>query len=197
MAEHDVGVEVEEEELSEAEFAQLGPVDQAREILGAGPDLDPLDVLLAEDKSSLLDTYVATRVLSDGSKRRIEFLVRPIPDDAEYDRIIQRCTTHLKRQRGGSSRDLDVRRLARLVVAGYTVNPVFDLQAVEASNTELSDEVRAQGRASHARLVAKFSEDDPESLVREVLLPGEIDGMSDKILTLSGFTDEVVDAAGN
>ena len=173
-----VGDDSEDLELTDAEYASLDPVEKAREDLRISDDVDPLTALLrAEDKEDITDVFRIPRL-------GVSFVVRPIADDREYDKLVERCTILQKRRGGSRYRELDGRRLARLIVAAYTVTPPFNAQVDEAG---------------FQKMVARFGTEEPESLVAKALLPGEIDALSDHILTLSGFSDEVagVDTAGN
>lgn len=161
-----------EEELTDEPLDEL---DEVRGDLGIGEGVDPLSALLDAPLEPPLDDVVLKRLGA-------AFTVMAITDDKAYDRIVERCTKFVKNRRGGGrQREVDGRRLARLTVAEYCINPSFtpkhDLKQYEA-------------------LSAKYGTKEPEDLVARALLMGEVDLLADKILDLSGFDDEV-ETAGN
>lgn len=164
-------VDIEEVETDEP----LDEMDEVRGDLGIGENVDPLSALLDAPLEPPTDTVLLKRLGA-------AFEVQAITDDQAYDRIVDRCTKFVKNRRGGGrTREVDGRRLARLTVAEYCVNPSFvprhNLQQYEA-------------------LAEKYGTKEPEDLVQRALLMGEVDLLADKILDLSGFDDEV-ETAGN
>ncbi len=164
-------VDIEEVETDEP----LDPMDEVRGELGIGEGVDPLSALLDAPLEPPTDTVPLKRLGAS-------FTVQAITDDKAYDRIVERCTKFVKNRRGGGrTREVDGRRLGRLTVAEYCINPSFtpkhNLKQYEA-------------------LVEKYGSKEPEDLVERALLMGEVDLLADKILDLSGFDDEV-DTAGN
>lgn len=151
------------------------PMDEVREELGIGEAVDPISALLDAPEEAPTSRVFIKRL-------NAWFDIEAITDDRAYDRIVDRCTKIVKNRRGGSrSRELDSRRLARLTVATYTVNPAF-----------------SPGRdvKGYEKLAARYGTNEPEDLVDRALLMGEIDLITDAIMSLSGFEDEV-ETAGN
>jgi hypothetical protein len=163
------------ESVAEATSDEVSELDEVRAELGIDASVDPL--------SALLDAPLEppTEEVRIGRLNAL-FVVQAITDDAEYDRIVERCTSYVKSRRGqGRTREVDGRRLARLTVATYCVKPSF---------TPKYD------KAEFEALASKFGTREPEDLVKRALLMGEVDLLADKIMTLSGFDDEV-ETAGN
>lgn len=155
-----------DEEASDAE--------KARALVGASELEDPVKALLATDPTTApQDVWFCKRL-------GVEFLVEGFNDDTEYDRVVKRATDMVKRKGGGRVKEVDGRRLARLVVVEGCVNPSFK-----------------QGSDSFRQLSEKFGVIDSESLVGRALLPGEIEAVAEKILQLSGFDDDLEEVAGN
>lgn len=162
-------VDIEEIETDE----ELDALDEVRGDLGIGAGVDPLSALL----DAPLEAPTATVFLK---RLGATFTVMAITDDRAYDRIVERCTKFVKNRRGGGrTREVDGRRLGRLTVAEYCVEPGFTPKY-----------------AGYEALSAKFGTKEPEDLVDRALLMGEVDLLADKILDISGFDDEV-ETAGN
>lgn len=151
------------------------PLEAVRAELKIGDNVDPLAALLdASDEPPTEDVFI----------RRLGtyFTVQAITDDKVYEKLTERCTIYVKNRRGaGRTKEIDGRRLARLTVAEYTMSPVF---------TRRIDPARFQALAD------RYGTEEPEDLVDAALLMGEIDLLADKILTISGFDDEL-ETAGN
>lgn len=162
------------EEESEVQVIGKDPMDAVREALNIGEGVDPITALLEAPKEAPEDKVYIPRL-------KAWFTVEAILDDKLYDQLVERCTKLVKQRRGGTRREVDGRRLARLTVAEFTVNPPFK---------------SARGQEGHDALAAKYGTREPEDLVARALLIGEIDKIAEKILDLSGFEDEV-DTAGN
>jgi hypothetical protein len=184
MAENYEGLTVAEalaqERGSEAEVVEVdeeaSPAEEVRESLGIGEGLDPLSAFLAVDTSKppTEDVHLA--------RLGIKVTVQAITDDKEYEQLVDRCTLYVKNRRGGGrTKELDGRRLSKLTVAGFTVNPAFHPK---------------NGKQQFDQLAKKYGTNDPEILVERALLIGEIDLLAERILTISGFDDEL-EVAGN
>lgn len=165
------------DEMNEVEVdAEQTPLEAVRAELNVGEGVDPLSAFLDVDTSEPPTDTVPLRRLG------IEVTVQAITDDREYERMVDRCTTYVKNRRGGGrTKELDGRRLSKLTVAQFTVNPPFHPK---------------NGKAGFDALAQKYGTDDPELLVERALLIGEIDAIADRILTISGFDDEY-EVAGN
>ena len=150
-------------------------LDEVREELGIAENVDPLAALLDAPDEPPRDVVFIKRLGAT-------FTVEAITDDAVYDNLVERCTKIVRSRRGGGRREVDGRRLARLTVAEYCVNPAFKA---------------SRGRESYEALVKKYGSKEPEDLVDRALLLGEIDLIADKILAISGFEDDGVELAGN
>ncbi len=155
--------------------AEVSPMDEVRDEMGIAENVDPLSALLDAPTEAPTDQVLLKRL-------KAEFTVVAITDDRAYDRIVERCTRYVKNRRGGArTREVDGRRLSRLTVAEYCINPSF---------------IPKHNQAQYEALVEKYGATEPEDLVDRALYMGEVDLLADAILTLSGFDDEV-ETAGN
>lgn len=168
------------EEMTDDEYEALEPIEKVRTDLDIDENVDPLKALLSVDKNEITAEYPISRL-------KTKFTVRAISDDNEYEKMMDRCTQRIPRRGRPPQEKLDVRKLARLVVASYVTAPAFDPRVDRDSFVKL---------ATHYGF-ADPENTDPEKLVSRALLPGEIDALSDFILRLSGFDDELVNTAGN
>lgn len=160
-----------DEEASDIEKAQAA----VEGVVGPG-SLDPLAALLDWDTSKpIQDRWYSRRL-------KAWFTYEAFHDDRDYERVVERATRYVKRRGGGRQREIDNRQLSKLVVIERVVDPVFSPQ---------------HGQAKFQRLAAKYGSEDPEVLVGRALLPGEIDQLAEKILELSGYDDDLEEAAGN
>lgn len=155
--------------------AKPSEMDEVRDDLGIGESVDPLTALLEVAEEAPIQDVLLRRL-------KTSFTVQAILDDKEYDQIVERCTFYVRNRRGaGRTREVDGRRLARLTVAYYCINPAFHPR---------------HNQQQFEALAEKFGTKEPEDLVNQALLMGEVDLLADQILTLSGFDDEVT-TAGN
>jgi len=153
--------------------AEIDPLDDVLEAVGAGDGVDPIEALISAPRVVDTDTVKIKRL-------NATFTVQAIDDDRKYDKLVERCTSIVRNRRGGGrSREVDGRRLAKLTVVEYTLIPGFK-----------------PGRDGYEKLVERYGVSDPEALVSEALYIGEIDALADKILDISGFDDDL-DNAGN
>lgn len=163
------------EEPEIKEDAYTTALDDVREELGIGESIDPVAALLDAPMEDPQDTIRIKRLGTN-------FTITAITDDKAYERLVDQCTSYVKSRRGGGrTRELDGRRLARLTVAEYCLNPPFKAK---------------HGAEQYEALAAKYGTKEPDTLVDRALLMGEIDLISEAILSLSGFDDEV-ETAGN
>lgn len=154
--------------------AEVSPMEDLREEMSIGDGVDPVAALLSVDPDQAPTATVPIKRLNT------VFTVQAIMDDREYDKLVERCSTFVRNRRGGGrNREIDGRRLSKLTIAEYTVNPGFK-----------------PGRPGYEKLAEKFGSQEPEILVARALLVGEQDLLTDKILTLSGFEDDL-ELAGN
>jgi len=155
--------------------ATVSELDEVREELGIGENVDPLQALLnAPDEPETQDVFIR--------RLKTTFTVQAILDDKEYDNIVERCSYYVKNRRGaGRTREVDGRRLGRLTVATYTINPSFHPK---------------HGQEQFDQLAERYHTREPEDIVNKALLMGEVDLLADAIMTISGFDDEVA-TAGN
>lgn len=164
--------EIEEVELEE----EASDLEKARATVGASEHEDPLKALLAVDTSQpIQDTHRIKRL-------GVDFVIEAFQDDKVYDSVVERATHYVRRKGGNRQRQVDNRRLSKLLVIEGTVYPAFSPR---------------RGQESFAQLAAKYGTEDPETLVGRALLPGEIDQLAEKILELSGYDDDLEEAAGN
>ncbi len=176
------GVDGEDEGLLEDEIVDepVTPMDELREELAIGVGVDPVAALLDAPVEAPTDEVFIRRLGAS-------FTVEAILDDKAYDKIVERCTKRVRNRRGGgSTREVDGRRLSRLTLAEYTVKPAFSMKRATETGTEAAFEL----------MVEKYGTRDPEDLVGRALLLGEIDMVTDRIMTISGFEDEL-ETAGN
>ncbi len=151
------------------------PAEELRGVLNIGEGVDPLEAVLGADGLSEITDKVYIRRLDSW------FEIVAIANSEEYEELVKRCTEETRTRRGGQRKELDSLRLARLTVVNYTLQPAFHPR------------ISAEG---FAKLAEKHNTPEPETIVQRTLLIGEIDMISEAILTLSGFDDEV-ETAGN
>lgn len=155
---------------------EASELDKVRNLTGASEMDDPLKALLAVDTTAPIeDTWFSKRL-------GVTFTLRGIRDDAEYDAIVDRATHYVKRRGGPRQREVDGRRLSRLLVLEAVTNPPF---------------APKHGAEGHQALLQKYGALDSEELVAKALLPGEVDQIAEKIMILSGFDDDLEMIAGN
>lgn len=155
----------------EAERAQAA-ADQVRADLRLADDIDPLDAILAIDKSPNEVQDTVTVPIVGGAK--IPWTFRALSGE-EIDDIDDQCTTWVKRGRGERQKERDTQRFERMIVVKATISPNLD----------------------DPRVTKKFANATPEKRLVGILLPGTTDGLSAKILELSGYTDDLIATAGN
>lgn len=136
---------------------------------GSRTEVDPLEMLLdTKARENLRDKVTISRK----GKGLMEFEIRAI-DGKLYDDIQDKSTITKRNRAGNEFKSQDNRMLRRLVVLEGVVSP------------SLKDD-----RLLQAFGIGKGREED---VIEKALLPGEIDLLGDRILTLSGYTDEMVE----
>lgn len=135
-------------------------------------DIDPLDALLSIDQRPEDVTDEINVPIVGG--QRVKWKYRALTGQ-EIDDFDEQCTTWRRRGRGERVRERDTQRFTRMIVAAATLSPNLDDQ----------------------RLKDKYGVTEPERIVGKVLMPGTYDGVSTKILELSGYTDDLIGTAGN
>ena len=154
-----------EEELVE------DPVAQVEEQLNISTGSDPLKAFLEVDRSSPPTAQVRIPRLDT------EVTVVAITDSRKHERMVQRCQREYK-VRGQRREELDGDKLAKLIVAEYTIWPAFRKgHGVEEDK-------------SFKQLSKKYKTEIPDVLVERALFPGEIQKIADAIMELGGFDTE-------
>lgn len=168
--------EADREAGTEPEFvdAEPTPAEELQGMLSIGEGVDPLEAVLGSSGLAVTDSVYIRRL-------NAWFEIVAIADSEEYEELVKRCTDEKRIRRGGTRKELDTLRLARLTVVNYCIQPAFHPRRSEEG---------------FAKLVAKYTTNEPEIIVQRALLIGEIDMISEAILTLSGFEDEL-ETAGN
>lgn len=160
-----------DEEASDLEKAQ----EAVESVVGSGAS-DPVRALLDWDTSKPIeDTWTSKRL-------QATFTYQAFHDDQDYENVVERATRYVRRKGGGRQKEIDNRRLSKLIVIDRVTNPAFSPH-VDASTFRL--------------LAEKYKSEEPEVLVGRALLPGEIDQLAERILELSGYDDDLEEAAGN
>lgn len=132
--------------------------------------LDPLEALLAVDTSA----PVKGKLFIERLKTYIEFEA-PVKG---YEQLIERCQTiKVVKRTHQRIKETDFKKFNKLLIFQYVTNP--DLR-----NPKLQ---KHYGVSSAV----------PEDIVERVFLPGERDALVDAILTLGGYTDDVVEEVKN
>lgn len=135
-----------------------------------GIELDAMETLLDVPSRQHIEETV---ILNRRGKGKMKFKVRAIGGE-EYKDIQEQCTQRVRNRRGGGmTTEFDARKSQRLVVLACVLEPSLkDKKLMEAYNVPA---------------------DQPELVVDRALLPGEVDLLSESILDLSGYTDEVLE----
>ena len=155
----------EDDELAELEEHR----ENVKDTLKVGSGADPLKALLDLDERVEDVEEVFPVPLVDGTK--VDWTVRALGGN-EIDEIQDRCTRYVKRGRGPKVQEMDSKKFNDLVVATATIAPNLD-----------DGDLKQKYRVRHGFEV-----------VGKVLLPGTVDQLTSKILEVSGYTDDLVDA---
>jgi hypothetical protein len=146
--------------------------EQVREDLSLTDGVDPLEAILAIDKNP--DEVQDTLPVPIIGGAKIPWTFRALSGE-EIDDIDEQCTTWVKRGRGERVKERDTQRFERMIVAKATLTPNLD----------------------DDKILKKFGNVPPEKRLVRILLPGTTDGLSAKVLELSGYTDDLIATAGN
>lgn len=158
------------------DVAQIGPA-----AVDLSPDTpnapDPLDVLLAVGRRiDQITEDVTVKVIAPAGSSEptvsTTFTVRVLSSD-EIEALSERCTRYVAQGRGPKVRQTDNVKLQRLIVATATMAPKLD----------------------DPRLLQKFGAREAAGVVQGIMLPGQVAALSDKIMEVSGYDDDVVEAA--
>lgn len=137
-------------------------------------EVDAMEVLLDVPSRQNIETTVSlTRRTNDGGKKRFVVAVKAIGGD-RYKDIQEQCTERRHNRRTGTiTQEFDARKSQKLVILECVTKP--DLR-----------DAKLQGAYNVNASI-------PEDIVDKVFLPGEIDKLSDEILDISGYNEEVLD----
>lgn len=127
--------------------------------------------LLENPVDNISEEIILSKRLKD-----VKFKIRPMTG-SEHQRYTNMCITNANNPK---KRNFDLTKFQSLVVVNHTVEPNF--------------------KDAEWLATAKIADKDPMKLVSKVLLAGEIETLSEKILALSGFSediDELVDEVKN
>lgn len=139
--------------------------------------LDPLDQLLAVGrKVEQITEDVMVKVIAPADSEeptvKTKFTVRVLSSE-EIEQATERCTRYISQGRGPKEKQVDQQKLQRVLVAMATIAP------------NLKD----------ARLLSKFGVTEAAGVVGRIMLPGQVAALSDKIMEVSGYDDDVVEVA--
>lgn len=127
--------------------------------------------LLENPVDNISEEIVLSKRLKD-----VKFKIRPMTG-SEHQRYQNMCIINANNPK---KRNFDLTKFQSLIVVNHTVEPNFkDAEWLES---------------------AKIADKDPMKLISKVLLAGEIETLSEKILSLSGFSedmDELIDEVKN
>ena len=145
--------------------------EELQDELNIGDGVDPLEAFLDVDRSVRPTATVRIPRLNT------EVTVMAITDSRKHERMVKRCQREYK-VRGQRREELDVDKLAKLVVAEYTIWPPF------RTGHGLEED------KAFKKMAAKYGTSIPDVLVEKALYPGEIQKLADAIMELAGFDSE-------
>lgn len=155
--------EVHEVETDDADRGDSGMA-EVREKLGITELIDPLRALLDAPVGPVTDKWACPRL-------NTEFTIKALTS-REYNQIQERSTRFTRNKRSGRmDRDLDATTMSLLVCLSGTVSPDF----------------------ASPELAKRYPNTQAHDIIALSLLPGEVDGLAAKILTLSGFDEDLED----
>lgn len=151
-----------EVDTEDAQSKEAMDIEQVRDELGVSHMIDPLKALLDAPIGPVTSKWGCPRL-------HTEFEIKALTS-REYNQIQERATRFTRNKRTGRmDRDLDATLMSLLVCLDGTVSPNFrDPQLAE----------RYPNAKSH-------------EIISVALLPGEVDSLASKILSLSGFDEEL------
>lgn len=149
---------------------EFDKVDEENKAQAATTELDPLEVLLdVNARQNIVEEVVLTRKGKGPFRVKIQAIQGKV-----YDEIQDKATTTKQNRRTQQMvKEQDNRMLRRLVVLEGVLEPNL-----------------REPRLLEAYGIAKGKE---EFIVDAAFLPGEVDVLGDRILTLSGYTDDLID----
>lgn len=157
--------EVIEVDTDVAERKDENDMQEVRDQLGITELVDPLNALLNAPIGPVLGKWACPRL-------NTEFTVRAL-DSHEFTSIQERATRFTRNKRTGRmDRDIDATVMSLLTIATGSVNPNF----------------------ADAALLKRYPNKQAHEIVSASLLPGEVDSLANKIMILSGFSEELEEA---
>ena len=122
---------------------------------------DLMDALLNTPDQTTTDVYM--------KRFGTHFTLRAI-DSGEYRKLEKRCTYHMKNKRTGKiSKELDEDKFSYVLINAACINPKW----------------------SNPQLLEKYNTSDPCDVIQKRLYIGEITELTQAIMDISGFSDEV------
>jgi hypothetical protein len=147
-----------------SEGKEEAELQEVREKLGVTDMVDPLRALLDAPVGPVTSGFPVPRL-------NTEFQIKALTS-REYNAIQERSTRFTRNKRTGRmDRDLDATTMSLLVCLAGTVHPNFQ----------------------DSQLTKRYPNMQPHEIVATSLLPGEVDNLATKILSLSGFDEELED----
>lgn len=149
-------------EVAEKVKGPEAELDALRQDMRITQTVDPLQALLNSPVGPQEGIWRCTRL-------GVDFKLRSLSNDL-YAQAQEQATRFVRNRRTGRmEKDIDGASLSFLVVVSGTSSPDFTDQ----------------------RLLQKYKAMGPQDAVKKALLPGEIDAIAEKILSLSGFDEDV------
>lgn len=137
-------------------------LENLRADMGITENVDPLQALLKAPIGPQSGDWPCRRL-------GVTFKIKSL-DNEVYAKAQEQATRFVRNRRTGRmEKDIDGAMLSFLVVVAGCTNPSFENQQV----------------------LAKYKSMGPQDAVKKALLPGEVDGLAEKILQLSGFDEDV------
>jgi hypothetical protein len=154
--------EILEVESDDAQTKDAVEMSEVRDRLGVTEMIDPLRALLEAPTGPVTSTWSCPRL-------QTEFVVKAMTS-REYNQVQERATRFTRNKRTGRmDRDLDATIMSLLVCSLGTITPDF----------------------KDPQLASRYPNMQSHDIVSACLLPGEVDSLASKILTLSGFDEDL------
>ena len=154
--------EILEVETDDAQAKDSTEINDVRDRLGVTEMIDPLRALLDAPVGPVTSTWACSRL-------NTEFVVKAM-SSRDYNQVQERATRFTRNKRTGRmDRDLDATVMSLLVCALGSVTPDF----------------------TDPQLAQRYPNMQAHDIVSACLLPGEVDSLASKILTLSGFDEDL------
>lgn len=158
-----IDLEIHEIETDDADRSPDGMA-EVRDQLGITELVDPLRALLDAPVGPVTTTWACSRL-------KTEFVIKAL-SSREYNQVQERSTRFTRNKRTGRmDRDLDATTMSLLVCQIGSVSPDFN----------------------DPQLAKRYPNLQSHEIVSASLLPGEVDSLAAKILTLSGFEEDLED----